>query len=255
MKGLTIGQVAKLVGVTVKTIRHYHRKGLLSDPPRDGSGYRRYHSKDVLAILRARALAQAGIPLAEIAELLTQNEEHFSAKVDEIDRELKARIRRIQEQRDRLSRLRNVGPKSLPKHAIEILDNLQRQGFDQSFILAQRDSMSLAAILAPPLLESYVDQMCSRLTDSAHVKLMKRLWEASSWSATDPRLDELAREMAQNLLSDPKHLCRTKEMREIVENQEKYDLINHCSQLPAAAALTKKIELHLRRAGVDIPER
>jgi DNA-binding transcriptional MerR regulator len=39
---LRIGELADLAGVTVRTIRHYHAKGLLAEPPRDPSGYRRY---------------------------------------------------------------------------------------------------------------------------------------------------------------------------------------------------------------------
>ena len=29
-------------GVTIKAIRHYHKRGLLDEPPRDSSNYRRY---------------------------------------------------------------------------------------------------------------------------------------------------------------------------------------------------------------------
>ena len=39
---LTIGQLATYAGVTVRAVRHYHAKGLLPEPARDGSGYRRY---------------------------------------------------------------------------------------------------------------------------------------------------------------------------------------------------------------------
>ncbi len=39
---LTISQLASYAGVTVRAVRHYHAKGLLPEPPRDGSGYRRY---------------------------------------------------------------------------------------------------------------------------------------------------------------------------------------------------------------------
>jgi DNA-binding transcriptional MerR regulator len=38
---LTIGQLAAHAGVTVRTVRHYHAKGLLPESERDASGYRR----------------------------------------------------------------------------------------------------------------------------------------------------------------------------------------------------------------------
>ena len=39
---LTIGELASYAGVTVRAVRHYHAKGLLPEPERDHSGYRRY---------------------------------------------------------------------------------------------------------------------------------------------------------------------------------------------------------------------
>ena len=41
-RGLMITQLSALIGFTVKTIRHYHRLGLIVSPCRDRSGYRRY---------------------------------------------------------------------------------------------------------------------------------------------------------------------------------------------------------------------
>ncbi len=51
VKGLTIGQLAEYAGVTVKAVRHYHRRGLLPEPPRDASGYRRYRAEDAIALV------------------------------------------------------------------------------------------------------------------------------------------------------------------------------------------------------------
>ncbi|MFD3701508.1 MerR family DNA-binding transcriptional regulator [Nocardia sp. NPDC058658] len=42
--GVTIGQAAVFAGVTIKTVRHYEKNGLLDEPARDSSGYRRYGS-------------------------------------------------------------------------------------------------------------------------------------------------------------------------------------------------------------------
>lgn len=69
--GLTIGQLAKAAGVGVETIRYYQREGLLDEPPKPASGYRRY-PPDVEArlhfIQRAKGL---GFTLAEIRNLLS----------------------------------------------------------------------------------------------------------------------------------------------------------------------------------------
>ena len=44
---LTISQLASYAGVTVRAVRHYHARGLLPEPERDASGYRRYGAQAV----------------------------------------------------------------------------------------------------------------------------------------------------------------------------------------------------------------
>ncbi len=67
---LTIGQLAKQVGVNIQTVRYYERRRLLSPTARKPSGYRLY-GDDALRRLRFIKNAQAlGFTLQEIAELL-----------------------------------------------------------------------------------------------------------------------------------------------------------------------------------------
>jgi DNA-binding transcriptional MerR regulator len=49
---LQIGEVAKLIGVSPKTIRYYHEIGLLAEPKRTGVGYRLYTAQDLLRLSR-----------------------------------------------------------------------------------------------------------------------------------------------------------------------------------------------------------
>ena len=71
---LTIGQLADYAGVTIRAVRHYHKRGLLPEPERDASGYRRYAAGAVIDLIRIKALADAGVPLARIQELLRPRE-------------------------------------------------------------------------------------------------------------------------------------------------------------------------------------
>lgn len=67
---LTIGKLAKAVGVNIQTVRYYERRRLLSPTARKLSGYRLY-GDDALRRLRFIKNAQAlGFTLHEIAELL-----------------------------------------------------------------------------------------------------------------------------------------------------------------------------------------
>lgn len=68
--GLTIGQLAKIAGVNVQTVRYYERRSLLMPSDRKPSGYRVYDD-EALQLLRFIKNAQAlGFTLHEIEELL-----------------------------------------------------------------------------------------------------------------------------------------------------------------------------------------
>lgn len=70
MSSYTTGQLARLSGVGVETIRYYERKGLIPEPPRRESGYRQY-PEDTLSRLRFIRRAKAlGFRLKDIKELL-----------------------------------------------------------------------------------------------------------------------------------------------------------------------------------------
>ena len=62
METLTIGKLAKRVGVNVETIRFYERKGIIAKPPCSTSGYRQYSEKLVkrLNFVRRHHLFQGG---------------------------------------------------------------------------------------------------------------------------------------------------------------------------------------------------
>jgi MerR family regulatory protein len=55
---LTIGQLAAYAGVTVRAVRHDHHIGLLPEPERDASGYRRYCCRDSNPAQRSVAVAR-----------------------------------------------------------------------------------------------------------------------------------------------------------------------------------------------------
>jgi DNA-binding transcriptional MerR regulator len=62
-------EFAELAGVTVRTLHHYDRLGLLK-PRRNGSGYRLYRESDLERLEQVVALKFLGLPLKDIQELL-----------------------------------------------------------------------------------------------------------------------------------------------------------------------------------------
>ena len=102
---LTIGQLAAHVGVTVRAIRHYHQRGLLSEPVRDRSGYRRYDAQAVVNLMRIKTLADAGIPLNRVGQLLDSDPAEFASAVAKVNQSLQDRIRDLKRLRRQLAGL------------------------------------------------------------------------------------------------------------------------------------------------------
>ncbi|HZX72733.1 MAG TPA: MerR family transcriptional regulator [Rhodanobacter sp.] len=67
---LTIGAVAKRVGVAIDTIRYYERERLLPEPTRRASGYRSYGESTIAQLRFIRRAKHLGFTLEEIRELL-----------------------------------------------------------------------------------------------------------------------------------------------------------------------------------------
>jgi len=65
-----VGQVAELAGVTVRTLHHYDRIGLLRPSGRSGSGYRRYNHLDLERLQQILLYRELGFPLEEIAAIV-----------------------------------------------------------------------------------------------------------------------------------------------------------------------------------------
>ena len=67
---MTIGEVARSVGIGVETVRFYERKGLIREPPRRSSGYRQYEAGAIKRLRFIRRAKELGFTLAEIKGLL-----------------------------------------------------------------------------------------------------------------------------------------------------------------------------------------
>lgn len=254
--GLTIGQAAAYAGVTIKTVRHYHRLGLVDEPRRDTSGYRRYASTDLLRLVQVRTLAAAGVPLAEIGELLDAGPERFAAALDDVERRLNERIDELVARRDTLHRLADGDRALLPDRACALLDRFAALGFPAAYTASQREGLVLARAVAPDFFDGFVAQLEHRLDDPEYVRLAQRSWEALSWEPDDPRLDALAADFVANLLT----------RRDLMEEQAadlsatpdattRYRLINdhRADQHPTLTRLTTLMEQKLREAGLQVP--
>jgi DNA-binding transcriptional MerR regulator len=202
---LTIGRLASYAGVTIRAVRHYHQIGLLAEPERDASGYRAYDAAAVVRLIRIRTLAEAGVPLARVRELLDADPETFAAATTEIDRELRARIRALQEHRRRIAQLGSGDSLALPREVVDYLDRLRTLGMPEEAIEGERDAWILMAARWPEEIPAIMADKVAQLADPKIVRLYGLFGRiAENWEdeevlrATADLLSELLEEAAAN---------------------------------------------------------
>jgi len=200
---ITIGQLADYAGVTIKAVRHYHQRGLLAEPPRDASGYRRYTAQHAVELVKIRTLAEAGVPLARIDELLAAEPDRFSAAIIEIDRQLRERAEDLLRTRERLAQL-NVGDRLFVSAEVsDYLEELQRLGISQRLIRMERDGWILLRSVAPRLAAGWVADKQEAITSPEFQAIYLEYDAAFDLSPTDSRLRSLAERMARWMTSRP----------------------------------------------------
>ena len=105
------GNVAAEAGVNIQTLRYYERRGILKEPPRMASGYRRWPPDTVRLIRFIKRSQDVGFTLDEIDDLLrlrvgggrkrAEVRVLAEAKVRDID----GKVRRLQAMKGALERL------------------------------------------------------------------------------------------------------------------------------------------------------
>ena len=192
INGLTIGQLAEYAGVTIKAVRHYHRRGLLHEPPRDKSGYRRYTVEDAIALVNIRTLAEAGVPLARIASLLAAEPAEFAARIGEIDRKLQERVDELHRTRERIARLSAGDRLFVSEEVADLLDRLRQFGVSQRTVQMERDLWILMQSVAPAEAASWLADKREALDDPEFRAIYLEYDAAFTWPPDDSRLEGLA---------------------------------------------------------------
>jgi DNA-binding transcriptional MerR regulator len=196
---LTISQLASYAGVTVRAVRHYHATGLLPEPGRDHSGYRRYDAAAVVELIRIRTLADAGVPLSRVKQLLAAREEEFASAVADIDRRLRAEIQERQQHRERIAQLAAGDSLALPPEAVAYLGRLRELGIPERMIEGERDAWILVAAQLPERMELYIRSKRDQVEDPSVVSFYRDLDDVIDWERGDPRLPALADRLVAQL--------------------------------------------------------
>jgi DNA-binding transcriptional MerR regulator len=196
---LTIGELASHSGVTVRAVRHYHATGLLPEPERDHSGYRRYDAAAVIEVIKIRTLAQAGVPLSRVRELQRADQSELTAAVAAIDRRLASEIRQRQRHRQQIAKLAAGDHLALPSEVVEHLDRLRALGIHERIVQVERDGWILLAARSPGRVTEWMARKREQSADPQFVAFYRTLSQALDGAADDRRLVELADEVCAYL--------------------------------------------------------
>jgi DNA-binding transcriptional MerR regulator len=238
---LTISQLAAYAGVTVRAVRHYHAKGLLPEPGRDHSGYRRYDADAVVALIRIRTLAEAGVPLSRVQELLDADEDAFAAAVADVDRRLRAEIRERQRHRERIALLAAGDSLALPPEVVAYIQRLRDVGVPEEMVAAERDAWILVAAQLPEQMPLYMEAKNAQLDDPGVLAMYRDLAEVVTWGADDPRLDVVADRLAAELESAPDEAWDGDQLPD--ELAELLDAV-FVEKVPGARRILRRLEHH-----------
>lgn len=162
-------ELARLAGVTVRALRHYHQVGVLAEPDRRSNGYREYDVHDLIRVLRIRRLASLGIPLERMPDLLDDTSDDAGELLDELDAELAAQIDRLTAQRDVIARLRtsNAAP-DLPPELAPFLA-VFAAGMSPELATFDRDQSVLVAHVVGEEGMPHLARFYERLSDPARI--------------------------------------------------------------------------------------
>ncbi|MGW6787516.1 MerR family transcriptional regulator [Streptomyces chartreusis] len=151
----SVGQVSAFAGVTVRTLHHYDRAGLLSPSGRSGAGYRLYDDADLARLQQILFYRELGFSLDEIAEILNDPQanalEYLRSRVGRLTEEI-GRLQRLAEVAEQAIEVQQTGVALTPEERFDVFGEI---AFDLSYATdaqlkwqdsaGQKESMARAA--------------------------------------------------------------------------------------------------------------
>ncbi|WP_432120414.1 MerR family transcriptional regulator [Streptomyces sp. S1] len=206
---MRIGEIAALVGVTPRAVRHYHQSGLLPEPARRANGYREYGVRDAVLLARIRRLTELGLGLDEVRDVLAGDEGRGLVEVlEELADDLARQEAVLRERRKRLAvllddaragRLPADGPVSP-----EFADLLAGLGELPASPMAVKDRQVLALLDAVVPEEDRARLMETLRGTAPYAHEVYALFDAlEDAGPDDPRVGEAARVLADRLPDMP----------------------------------------------------
>jgi DNA-binding transcriptional MerR regulator len=193
---MRIGEIAALVGVTARAVRHYHHIGLLPEPPRQTNGYRSYTLRDAVLLARIRRLTELGLALDEVRDVLADDAGRELAEVlGELDADLARQEHEIQQRRRVLAGLLE-GPLTPDAPLSPALVELLKAAPVTTSPAAAKDREHLTLLDATVGGDAVYAALRPLVEDPTTMLLYERLDELDGAAPDDPRIAALADDLA-----------------------------------------------------------
>ncbi|MCQ4043074.1 MerR family transcriptional regulator [Streptantibioticus rubrisoli] len=221
---MRIGELAAIAGVTTRTVRHYHRIGLLPEPARQPNGYREYGLRDAVELARVRRLTELGLSLDEVRDALADDAgKNLHEILTELDADLARQEEAIRQRRARLAELLRradtgglppEGPVS-PELAVFFDDMARvtavRPGPEPAMAAKERELLALLDAAADAGHRVWLMTMMRTLSSNEDAiarayEIYARLDELADAATDDPRIPKLARAIADSM---PEEVARS----------------------------------------------
>ena len=269
---MRIGELAGLVGISTRAIRHYHHVGLLPEPARKANGYREYSLRDAVELARVRRLTELGLSLDEVGDALARD---AGRDLVEILRELDADLARqeagLRQRRARLAQLlrqAEAGGKPSEQAPVspqltELFDRMARIAAEQpgpepAMAAKDRDLMALLETAAPARGTGWLDVLTRTLNSDPGAAerayaVYARLDELADCPADDPRVEATAQAIVAAIPEPARQAIRFPDGH-LEETDEGFFAAFYADFPPAqAAAIRRAVDLlrESRRADED----
>lgn len=266
---MRIGELAGIVGVTTRAVRHYHRIGLLPEPRRQHNGYRAYTLRDAVELARVRRLTELGLSLDEVRDALADdNGRDLVEIVTELDADLarqeeairrrRVRLGQLLEQAERAGKLPEEAPVS-PELAV-LFDDMARAserlaGPEPAAAAKERELLALLETGSSEGARDWLSAMLDGL--SGDPEAMSRAYAAyarmdalAEAAEDDPRVEETARAVVESIPREAARMMVAARGEGGSDGEGGFEDALFAAFAPAqAAAVRRTVELLGERAG------
>jgi DNA-binding transcriptional MerR regulator len=190
----SVGQVARISGVTVRTLHHYDQIGLLTPSGRSAAGYRRYSEEDLQRLHQILTYRELGFPLEEIAELLTEPAD-VQAHLRRQHELLLGRIERLQKMADAIELMmeaQQMGIQLTPEERFEVFGDADPTRYEEE--ARQRWGDTEAYRQSQQRAATYTKQDWQRIKDETEA-LYGRI--AAAMRSGEPATGQVAMDLAE----------------------------------------------------------